>query len=167
MKKWLFIPIVIVLLFCNSRLSLHAISTVLLVIEETENEFVPFKEITPFSDGLFTAMWETPYIFFDMQIDKPIPLFNESLDIRSYMEEVKSSGADSLLLVKLTYQTYEEKSKLYLKITDIPYLLYSTSEMKLIKSGKKIINIDKQVENNSKNQILKDIGLEIVDLIFN
>ena len=112
-------------------------------------------------------MWETPYIFFDMQIDKSIPLFGESLDIRPYMEEVKSSGADSLLLVKLTYQTYEKKSKLYLKITDIPYLLYSTSEMKLLKSGKKIINIDKQVENNSKNQILKDLGLEIVDLIFN
>lgn len=160
---------VILFIICNilSASAMRGISTTLIVIEETENEFTNEKAATPFTDGIFLAMWDTPYIFFDMQVDKTIPMYGENPDIRPYLEDARQSGADALLIIKFCYNTYEKQGKLNMKTTDIPYILYSLQEMKVLKSGRKKIEMDRPVENASKNQILKGLGQDIIASIFN
>lgn len=167
MKNKIFISIFLIMtLFIFAKTPGNNISTTLIIIEETENEFVAYKNITPFSDGVFNAMWETPFIFFDMQIDSPIPIFGANPDIRLYLEDARKSGADSILIIKCCYETTEIDGKLNMKTNDIPYILYSIRDMKVLKSGSKKTNIKKQVETNGKNKILKDLGSDVVSDIF-
>jgi hypothetical protein len=142
-------------------------STILIIIEEQENEnFV--TEATPFSDGIFEALWKKEYIFFDMKIDKPINVVYDQLDVKQYFQMARESGADSLLLVKFHYSYAKDTDKRYrLNSGNTYYNLYSLNSMKSFGSGEIKSSINVTVDNaNDKERYLRKAGFDILNEIF-
>lgn len=142
------------------------INTTLVIVEEIENGIIP-EERCPFSDGIMEALWDKPYIFFDMKISEPIKMYKGKIDMRPYIESGNSSGADSILLVKLNYEAvYEKNRDVRVKIDSIHYTLYSLSELKTLVVGKKDLKIDRFIGLNEKPTFLKNLGKEVLAEIF-
>ena len=85
-----------------ARVKFRSVFTTLVIIEEKENNIFA-SESSPVSDGIFDALWDrNECIFFDMKIDKPLMMADDQLDIKPFMGLARGSGADSILLIKLT-----------------------------------------------------------------
>lgn len=136
-------------------------STLLLMVEETENGKFEQQKETPIFDGLIDYLWETDILFFDMQIDKPITVRNDALDPVPFIGEAKFSGADMVLLIKIDYQFTEKDGTAEFKLTEIPYTYYSLTNYKVAKNGVAKVNLSKIFNSRKKREILKEIGNEI------
>ncbi|HOV14501.1 MAG TPA: hypothetical protein PK771_09480 [Spirochaetota bacterium] len=167
MKKLFFIlSFMISVTFLYSQNELNSLNTVLIIVDEEENNsFV--TEATPFTDGIFKAMWEKEYIFFDLRLEDPIKVVSNNLEVGPFIGAAKSSGADSILLIKIAYSSKKEGYGLRITATDLYYNIYSLNSMKTIKSGKKKININQRVDNvEQKNAFLKNTGFDILYEIY-
>jgi hypothetical protein len=156
----------IIILFNSAKKIIPGVTTTLVIIEEQENNnFV--KDITPFSDGVYEALWsKNDLIFFDFLIEEPMGEVDNSLDIRPYMKTARESGADSILLIKFHYYTDDVKNGLHVKGDDIFYNFYSINELESIKSGKRNYKIDKTVTATKKNDYIKEIGIKFLNEIY-
>jgi hypothetical protein len=142
-------------------------TTILIIIEEQENNLF-VTETTPFSDGIFNALWKKEYIFFDMKIDKPVRVITDQLDVKQYFPIARESGADSLLVIKFHYSFVRQPDKKYLLNTDnTMYNLYSLNSMKSFASGQ-IRTSSKETLDTSedKDKFLKQAGADMLDEIF-
>lgn len=165
MKK---IPLFLLLLLFAAipAYSSFNISTTLVIVEESENGKIP-EERCPFSDGIMEALWDHPYIFFDMKLSEPIKMYKGKIDMRPYIEPGNSSGADSILLVKLNYKAIYEKNKdVRVQIDSVHYTLYSLTELKTLTTGKKVLKIDRFIGLKEKPTFLKNLGKDILAEIF-
>lgn len=154
------------LTFLFSQNEFDSINTVLIVVDEEENgSFV--TEYTPFTDGIFKAMWDREYIFFDMRLEDPIKLTSGKLEVNPYLNEAKASGADTILLVKVTYFSKKEGAGLRINAKDFYYNIYSIGGMKSIRHGRGDLQINEHIDNiEQKNAFLKNSGFEILNKIF-
>lgn len=156
----------LVLLTAFPAYSSFNISTTLVIVEEIENDKIP-EEKSPFSDGIMEALWEKPYIFFDMKLKEPIKMYKGKIDMRPYIESGNSSGADSILLVKLNYEAVYEKNKdVRVKIESIHYTLYSLTELKALVTGKKILKLDRYIGITEKPAFMKRLGKDLLNEIY-
>jgi hypothetical protein len=167
MSKYFFVFLFIFLMvFSVNSLSSIDHSTALVILEEKENnDFV--IEATPFSDGIFNALWDKELIFFDMKIEKPIKLVLDVLDIKPYLDEAKNSGADIIVAIKFDYKLSTVKMGYKIIAKEIQYNIFSLNEMKSLRNGKKALKMDQFVESNEKKIIfLKKFGYDIMNEIF-
>jgi hypothetical protein len=167
MNKFLFI-LFFILLIAVSTFSLNHFdtATTLVVLEEKENGDFPV-EFTPFSDGVFSALWDKECMFFDMKISKPLNFVSNMLDVKPFLNEARGSGADSLLLIKFDYKTVLEKTGIKISVDEIAYNFYSLDAMKSIKSVKKSIAYNKFVETeDEKIKEIKNFGYSLLNEIY-
>jgi len=108
MKIKLVIVFIVLQLFNLFGLTeLNSLNTVLIIVDEEENNsFV--TEYTPFTDGVFKAMWERECIFFDLRLETPIRVVANNLEVTPFIGAAKGSGADSILLIKVSYTSKKE-----------------------------------------------------------
>lgn len=165
MKNILFMFVFFMAAFFVYASELDNFATTLIIIEERENgEFVSGR--TPFANGVFDAMWEKPYIFFDKRIDNPIPFAFETLDIRPYIQDARATNADALLLIKFNYETEKAGGLIQIDIDKVHYTFYSMKDLKTLRSGERKIKMSKVIDNNSKNQIIRNLGQETLNYIY-
>lgn len=141
------------------------ISTILVIVEEFENGHQA-RPFTPFADGIIDALWEEPYIFFDMKIDKPLNMTNDILHVKQYINAARDSGADSILLVKFSYTSEDVEAMIRLKIDKIYYHVYSLYTLKTLTHGFEEVNINELVELNAKNTRIKKLAYSFTKGIF-
>lgn len=137
------------------------IGTILVIIDEQENSKIN-TNITPFTEGIFDALWDKEHIFFDLKISKPLNFVYNQLDIRPFLVETRNAGADSLLLIKINYETNSKGNKIILKVNEVHFNLYSLIEMKSLKVGKKNLKINTNLNLDEKNKFLKKLGYNIL-----
>jgi hypothetical protein len=141
--------------------------TMLVIIEEAENGIISAEE-SPFSDGVYNALWEkSTSIFFDMRIKNSIPVVSGNLNVEPYIKTAKDNGADSIILIKFDYISIEKGDKLELKIDDASYNIYSINRVAIIKAGKKSINYKDTISKKDKDQLLRKIGYDLLSEIYN
>ncbi len=161
MKKLIITFILIFSLFSSYAIRNFGYSTLLLMVEETENGNFEKQKETPIFDGLIDYLWETDILFFDMRIDKPISIRNEALDPVPFIGEAKISGADMVLLIKIDYQFIDKDGTAEFKLIEVPYTYYSLTNYKVVKKGTAKINLEKHFNSRKKREILKEIGKEL------
>lgn len=166
MKKILLIVFCFIVSLSFGKVKISGINTILVIIEEKENNNFIIEK-SPISDGIFNAMWEKEeFIFFDMKIDSSIPVKGSYLDVKPYINVAKSSGADSIFLIKINYVTNYEKDGYRIKLDEVSYNLYSLKSLNSIISGAKKININKYVKKEAKDQTLKGIGYKFLNELY-
>lgn len=142
-------------------------STILVIIDESENGETVINE-APVSDGIFDALWENDrIIFFDMKIQTPLNFVNENLDINPFINDAKGAGADSILLIKIGYSFKEEKNNYVLNVKEYYYNFYSIIEQKSLTVGKKELVLNKKIGIEDKNSLLNQLGVRIINEIYN
>lgn len=166
MKKYFFSAII----FICSMFNFYGIrnfgySTLLLMVEESENGSFEQQKETPIFDGLIDYLWETDVLFFDMQIDKPITVRDGALDPVPFIGEAKYSGADMVLLIKIDYQFTDENGTVEFKLDEIPYTYYSLTNYKVVKNGTAKPKLLKHFNSRKKREMLKEIGKSIGSMI--
>ena len=144
---------------------MNNINTTLIVLEETENQ-VFLSEKKPISDGIFDALWDKETIFFDYLNTNPLKFNLNDLDIRPFLRDTREAGADSLLIIKINYNTTVVDSKIKIEIKEVYYNLYSLYKMKSIRAGNLNSKYQDVVDVNQKNAYLKKVGYDILNLIF-
>lgn len=167
MKYFCIILFIIINLHINAiGNDLKGITTLLVVLEEQENdEFV--IDDTPFTDGIFNALWEKSCIFFDVRLNTPINIVSDNLEVKSYLGTAQDSGADGILLIKFHYYTIKEGHGIRLKANEIMYNIYSLNTMKTIRSGKYQLTINKYVDSSpEKSAFLKNTGYDMLTKIY-
>ncbi len=162
MKFRIIVIFIILNLFYSYASNLDVIGNTLVIIDEEENNKIIDSNITPFTEGIFEALWDKDYIFFDLKISKPLNFAYNQLDIRPFLLETRNAGADSLLLLKINYETTNKGNKIILKINEIHFNLYSLVEMKSLKVGKKNVKINTTLNLDEKSRFLKKIGYDIL-----
>ena len=167
MKKSIFFILFILsinILFCQNELS--SLNTILIVVDEEENNsFV--TETTPFTDGIFKAMWEKDHIFFDMRLEDPIRIISGVPEVKPFIGAAEGAGADSILLIKISYFSEKEGAGLRVNANELYYNFYSLNSMKSLKNGKKKLNVNQHIDNvEQKNAFLKNTGFEILNDIY-
>ena len=160
-KLFLIATIIIFSLFNSHAIKNFGYSTLLLMVEETENGTFEAQKETPIFDGIIDHLWDTDILFFDMQIDKPITERNGALDPVPFIGEAKFSGADMVLIIKIDYKFTDENGTAEFSLNEIPYAYYSLNNYKVVKSGRTKINMTKRFNSRKKREILKEIGKEI------
>lgn len=140
-------------------------STLLLMVEETENGTFERQKETPIFDGLIDYLWETDVLFFDMRLDKPITMRNETLDPVPFIGEAKYSGADMALLIKIDYQFTDKDGTAEFRLDEIPYTYYSLTNCRVVKNGVAKPKLLKRFNSRKKREILKEIGKNIGSMI--
>lgn len=160
-KLFLIATIFIFSLFSSYAIRNFGYSTLLLMVEETENGTFEAQKETPIFDGLIDYLWETDILFFDMRIDKPITVRNEALDPVPFIGEAKISGADMVLLIKIDYQFIDKDGTAEFKLVEVPYTYYSLTNYKVVKKGIAKIGLEKLFNSRKKREILKEIGKEL------
>ena len=168
MKKIKFI--ILYLLFfvfvVSAKKSISDISTILVIIEERENDVILTDE-TPVAEGIFETLWENQnIIFFDLKVDSPIKFNDNNLDAKPFIEDAKNSGADSILLIKIEYIIEQKKDGNTLKVKEYYYNLYSIDDLESLKIGKNPLNINKKIDVREKKEILKQIGIQIINEVY-
>ena len=144
------------------------VSTILVIIEENENGKIIIDE-TPVSDGIFDALWENDQVvFFDMKIVSPFKFNEKDLDIKPFLNEAKSAKADSILLIKADYTSEAvNKDVIIINFKEYYYHFYSLTQLKSLSVGKKEINYNEKIEVKKKTSLLKQIGVRILNEIYN
>ena len=160
-KLFLIATIIIFSLFNSHAIKNFGYSTLLLMVEETENGTFEAQKETPIFDGIIDHLWDTDILFFDIQIDKPITERNDALDPVPFIGEAKFSGADMVLIMKIDYNFTDENGTAEFSLNEIPYAYYSLNNYKVVKSGRTKINMTKRFNSRKKREILKEIGKEI------
>ena len=160
-KLFLITTIIIFSLFSSYAIRNFGYSTLLLMVEETENSTFEAQKETPIFDGIIDHLWDTDILFFDMQIDKPITIRNEALDPVPFIGEAKFSGADMVLLIKIDYQFIDKDGTAEFKLVEVPYTYYSLTNYKVVKKGIAKIGLEKLFNSRKKREILKEIGKEL------
>lgn len=150
----------------SAKGNLKNISTILVIVEEFENG-KPSAPFTPFIDGLIDALWEEPYIFFDMKITKPLGMTNNIIHVKEYINAARDSGADSILMVKFDYSSEDVEAMVRLKIDKIYYHVYSLQTLKTLIHGEESIDMNELVELSSKNKRIKNLAYSFTKDIFN
>lgn len=150
-------------LFSNNEIA--GITTTLVIMEEQENDTFVINA-TPFTDGIFDALWQKEYIFFDMRITEPITIVYNQLDVKPFLETARQSGADSILLIKFHYNVEKEGNNYRLTADEIVYHLYSLSSMKTLRVGRKELHIDQIITRAEKNPLLRKIGFSMLNDIY-
>jgi len=151
-------------LFGNSDLS--SISTTLVIVEESENMNITTTK-SPFTDGVLDSLWQRPYIFFDMKVDSELLMVDENnIDVKPFFGTAQASGADSVLLIKFQYEFTQVENSYFIKIVNIPYVLYSLNQLKALKSGNVTINMEKNITAVEKRLFLKDLGRRVLNIIY-
>jgi hypothetical protein len=141
-------------------------TTVLIIIEEQENNNF-LQDASPFSDGIFNAMWDKDLIFFDMKIVQPIKVTLNQLDFKPYLETAEESGADSILLIKIHYFTELSGKSIKINCKNSQFNLYSINSMKSVTNGTVNFELNQLVDNsNDKDKLLKKTGNNILNEIF-
>jgi len=142
-------------------------NTTLVILEEKENSSFVLGA-TPFSDGIFTALWDKELLFFDMKINSSLQMVSNTLDIKPFIKNAKDSGADLILVIKFNYESSSDKAGIKLSAKEIQYNVYSLTEMKSLKSATKNIKIERILESTEKkNELLKKIANDILADIYN
>ncbi|HOJ63946.1 MAG TPA: hypothetical protein PLE45_05950 [Spirochaetota bacterium] len=149
-------------IFYSFSNNLDVIGTTLVIIDEEENNILINGNITPFSEGIFAALWDKEYLFFDSKIAEPLKLVYNQLDIKPFLMETRNAGADTLLLIKINYDVNSKGSKIVLKLNEVYFNLYSLVEMKSLKVGKKKLNINTTLTLEEKNKFLKQVGYDVL-----
>lgn len=160
----IFILFTLTLSFADDNL--NGISTILVIVEEFENG-MPSQTYTPFVDGMIDALWEEPYIFFDMQIKKPLGMTNNLLHVNQYINSARESGADAILLVKFNYSSEDVEAMVRLQIEKIYYHVYSLHTLQTLAHGVEEVNMNELVELSSKNKRIKNLAFSFTQGIFN
>lgn len=162
MKKLFLMTVMLVgFVFGSYGIRNFGYSTLLLMVEETENGVFEKQKETPIFDGLIDYLWETDILFFDMQIDKSITVRNGALDPVPFIGEAKFSGADMVLLIKIDYQFVDKDGTAEFKLTEIPYTYYSLTNYKVVKNGVAKVDFKEVFNARKKREMLKNIGKEI------
>lgn len=166
-KIFMIILLLFVSTVCFAKKEMPDIFTTLVIVEEQENGVLVSGE-TPFSNGVFNALWDlNEYIFFDMTVDTPLKKYKNSLDVRPFLEVGQECGADSILLIKFNYTSSKEGEQLKIKTKEVSYNLYSMNKLAVVRKAHKRIGIDKLIDKASKNVMLTNYGTELLLDIFN
>lgn len=166
MKKYFFLTVIFVSSLFNSYgIKNFGYSTLLLMVEESENGNFEQQKETPIFDGLIDYLWETDILFFDMQLNKPITMQNGTLDPVPFVGEAKFSGADTVLLIKIDYEFIDKDGTAEFKLDEIPYTYYSLTNCKIIKNGTIKPKLLKRFDSRKKHETLKEIGKDIGSMI--
>ena len=168
MKKELLILIFIIigLFFIFPEKNIFSASTILVVIDESENGEIVVNE-APISDGIFNALWENDQIiFFDMRIQNHLEFNDKNLDINPFISDAKIAGADSILLIKVDYLFKEEKNNYILNIKEYYYNFYSINEARSLIAGKKKLVYNKKIDKREKKNLLNQFGSRIINEIY-
>lgn len=164
--KFIMIHVLLIVFTISSKKSISDIATILVVIEERENEAI-LAEQTLVAEGIIDALWQNEnIIFFDMKIDYPIKFKNNNLDALSFIEIAAGSGADTILLIKIDYTVDKIKTGINLKAKEYYYNLYSLYNLESFKAGKKPLDINKKMDAGEKIETLKQIGIKIINEVF-
>lgn len=162
MKIKLIVFFMILSISCLFSNKFDVIGTTLVIVDEEENNKIIDTNITSFTEGVFAALWDKEYIFFDLKITEPLKLVYNQLDIKPFLMETRNAGADTILLIKVNYETNSKGNKIILKINEIYFHIYSLVEMKSLKVGRKKININTTLNLEEKNKYLKQLGYNIL-----
>ena len=169
MKKKLFIFVFVligILFVFPGKKKLNA-STILVIIDESENGEIVVNE-APISDGIFDALWEDDQIiFFDMKIQNSLNFDKKNLDINPFINDAKGAGADSILLIKVDYTFKEIKNYYLLNVKEYYYNFYSLSQQKSLTAGKKKLVFNKRIDKKEKRILLNKFGSRIIHEIYN
>jgi hypothetical protein len=144
------------------------VSTILVIIEENENGKIIIDE-TPIADGIFDALWENDQVvFFDMKIVSPFKFNEKDLDVKPFLNEAKAAKADSILLIKVDYTSEEmNKDVIMINLKEYYYHFYSIKQLNSLSVGKREINYNEKMEVKKKFSLLKQIGVRILNEIYN
>ena len=162
MKFKLIIFFIIFNIFSLFSHKFDVIGNTLVIVDEEENNKIIDNNIVPFTEGIFSALWDKEYIFFDFKITEPLKFVYNQLDIKPFLMETRNSGADTLFLIKVNYETSSKGSKIILKLDEIYFHIYSLVEMKSLKVGRKKININTTLNREEKSKYLKELGYNIL-----
>jgi hypothetical protein len=144
---------------------IDSLFTTLVVMDEQENGMVT-ADTTPFADGVYDALWESDYIFFDMRIKKPLGMVYNQLDIKPFIQTARESGADSVLLIQFHYDSKKEGSNYRLHADEVVFHLYSLNLMKSIRVGRHKVDFDMSINPKAKLRTLRKIGYEALKDIY-
>ncbi|MCG8569097.1 MAG: hypothetical protein MJB14_03050 [Spirochaetes bacterium] len=146
-------------------MAFNSINTTLVVVEESDNENHEIIE-TPFTDGVINALWEKPYIIFDIKPDKPLSFNSENLNYRPFISIAESGSADSILLIKANYQSIDEQGRLRILLKEVHYCLYAIHSKKIITYGTKKVDFNQLVSKGEKYRVLKKTGIDLLLSIY-
>jgi hypothetical protein len=164
---FIFIFIIIGILFIFPAKKNFNTSTILVVIDESENGEIVINE-APISDGIFDALWEDDQIiFFDMKIQNSLNFDKKDLDINPFINDAKGAGADSILLIKVDYSFKEIKNYYLLNVKEYYYNFYSITAQKSLSAGKRKLIFNKRINKNEKKVLLNKFGTRIIHEIYN
>ena len=170
-KKFLFI--LFVAFFCQSIVfaANDDIYTTLVIIEETENHKKIMREPglnQPFTDGIYEALWNFDGIFFDTTPSVPFTYEKDgrTLSPIQYIKQGISTGADSILLIKVNYSTSLDYSKLLITLDDLRYNLFSIHRGESVASGDLSCKFSTKTERVRQATYLKSLGKDILKEIF-
>lgn len=166
MKKYFFLATILIgSLFSSYGIKNFGYSTLLLMVEESENGNFEQQKETPIFDGLIDYLWETDILFFDMRLNKAITVQNGTLDPTPFIGDAKFSGADTVLLIKIDYEFTDKEGTAEFRLDEIPYTYYSLTNHRIVKNGTAKPKLLKHFNSKKKREILKEIGKSIGSMI--
>ena len=146
------------------------IYTTLVIIEETENHKKIMREPglnQPFTDGIYESLWDFDGIFFDTTPTVPFSYEKDgTLSPIQYIKQGISTGADSVLLIKVNYSTSLDYSKLVITLDDLRYNLFSIHRGESVSSGDLSGKYSTKTERVRQARYLKSLGKEVLNEIF-
>lgn len=163
------ILLLLLLVVCTPSFAVpgYGYSTLLVIVEESDNKFSPNKNSTPISDGIVDVLWMQNCIFFDIQATQAMTSIDGKLQLKPFLSDAKYSGADGVLLIKASYKSSNTKSKrLRIQMDNISYSLYSLSGNRLLKNGNFDTLRNDVINHKNKYEHLKKIGVEIATEIY-
>ena len=139
------------------------LNSLLVIVDEQENSAL-CSESTPFTEGVYEALWDkSDSMFYDIKLQDPLKFLHDELDAVPFIQTAKSSGADSILLIKVNYNYMSTGKQYNIKIKEIYYKIYSVSALKTVKNSHKNINLNNSFKSSDdKEKILKKIGYDIL-----
>ena len=168
------IMVVVVCLAVSAMVSFATdddIYTTLVIIEETENHKKIMREPglnQPFSDGIYESLWDFDGIFFDTTPTVPFTYEKDgrTLSPIQYIKQGISTGADSILLIKVNYSTSLDYSKLVITLDDLRYNLFSIHRGESVVSGDLSGQYSTKTDRVRQARYLKSLGKDVLNEIF-
>lgn len=163
MKKILYIIVFMILCFL---LYADNIFSPLVVIEERKNGRFQTKNL-PFTETIFSLLWDHEILFFDKKLEHPIQNKAAKIDPQIFAEEAKLAGADSLILLSIDYVfvPLKENNNFYLLEGRAYFTVYTLSNNKtIIDNSIDLADIlDKQAFNAlQKDKPLKQLAFKLI-----
>jgi hypothetical protein len=142
----------------NAADKMYLIHTILVVVEESENNELLLKE-SPAADGVFEELWNyEQFIFFDVKLKERLKITNGELDAADFALQAKDAGADSILLIKFSYTSKSDGDKVIFNNGDAMYKLVSLNRLDTVRIGKINLGLNESILKKEKYGRLKKIG---------